>query len=514
MSAQEFIYDYLIVGAGPAGLQLGYFLGKSGRSYCILERDHSPGSFFRTYPRHRTLISNNKVFTGFNDDELNLRWDWNSLLCDEPDLRFRKYSKAYFPPADSLVSYLTEFSDRHRLNIRFGVTIKSISREGTFLVTDDEGHIYKASKLIIATGASKPFVPPIAGIGAAEQYSNMSIDPTDFSDQRVLIIGKGNSGFETAQNLMETAATIHIVSPHPVKMAWQSHHVGHVRAVNNDFLDSYQLKCQNAVLDAEVESLEKVGQRIRVCLSYAHAHGERESLIYDRVISCTGFRFDDSIFDPNCRPSLTCGGRFPEQTAEWQSTSVPDLYFAGTLMQARDYKRTNSGFIHGFRYNTRCLIRMLEEKYHGVSWPRRFIPQASDALSRAILDRVNRSSALWQQFGFLSDICQLSWTSGEGAYYEEMPVDYAKERFAAEPYLSITLEFGHTEGYPFSTLRHPDPRLAERSTFLHPVIRYFVNSEMVSEHHILEDLAGEWRKEQVHASPLRAFLDSVAMEPA
>ena len=29
--------DYLVIGAGPAGLQLGYFLERAGRDYWILE---------------------------------------------------------------------------------------------------------------------------------------------------------------------------------------------------------------------------------------------------------------------------------------------------------------------------------------------------------------------------------------------------------------------------------------------------------------------------------------------
>ena len=29
--------DYLVIGAGPAGLQLGYFLARAGRDYQILE---------------------------------------------------------------------------------------------------------------------------------------------------------------------------------------------------------------------------------------------------------------------------------------------------------------------------------------------------------------------------------------------------------------------------------------------------------------------------------------------
>ena len=36
--------DYLVIGAGPAGLQLGYFLDRAGRDYLILEAGGVPGS--------------------------------------------------------------------------------------------------------------------------------------------------------------------------------------------------------------------------------------------------------------------------------------------------------------------------------------------------------------------------------------------------------------------------------------------------------------------------------------
>src|SRR6266480_3395521 len=89
-------YDYLIIGAGPGGLQLGYFLQKAQRSYLILEANSGPGSFFKSFPRHRMLISTNKVYTGFDDPELNLRFDWNSLLSDSEELLFKNFSKRYF----------------------------------------------------------------------------------------------------------------------------------------------------------------------------------------------------------------------------------------------------------------------------------------------------------------------------------------------------------------------------------------------------------------------------------
>ena len=60
---------------------------------------------------------------------------------------------------------------------------------------------------------SLPHIPPIPGVENAELYGTTSVNPDDFEDQRVLIIGKGNSAFETADNLIETASVIHVVGP-------------------------------------------------------------------------------------------------------------------------------------------------------------------------------------------------------------------------------------------------------------------------------------------------------------
>lgn len=42
-------FNYCVLGAGPAGLQMGYFLSKAERDYIILERNTGPGSFFKKY---------------------------------------------------------------------------------------------------------------------------------------------------------------------------------------------------------------------------------------------------------------------------------------------------------------------------------------------------------------------------------------------------------------------------------------------------------------------------------
>jgi thioredoxin reductase len=501
-------YDYLIVGAGPAGLQLGYYLQKADHTYLILEEGPGPGSFFKTFPRHRKLISINKVFTGHNETEVNLRWDWNSLLSDSDDLLFKNYSKEYFPGADDIVRYLEDYAQRFNLHVQYGTRVASIGKTegGGFQVRSSTGEEFVCRCLVIATGFTKLYLPDLPGIELAEKYTEMSVDPQDFVNQKVLIVGKGNSGFETAENLIGTAAMIHVASPTPIKMAWQTKFVGHLRAVNNNFLDTYQLKVQNAVLDATVKKIERRNGKYAVSLSYTHASGEEEEILYDRVLLCTGWRFDNSIFEESCRPRLVYNDKLPEQTSAWESTNVKDLYFAGTLMQMRDYKKKQSGFIHGFRYNVQTLHRILEQKYHGKELPYVQFNAQPEELVNAIIKRVNRTSALWQQTGFLCDLLVVSDDGHEARYYEELPADYVQDEFGLnEHYYTITLDFGGIQENPFSINRQPDAERAASSSFLHPVIRRFNRGEQISEHHLLENLFGEWLTESVHIQPLLAY---------
>ena len=199
-------YEYIIIGSGPAGLQAAYFLEKYKRKYIILEKSNCVGSFFKKYPIHRKLISVNKVYTGSNDKEFNLRHDWNSLLSDDDSLLFKNYSKDFFPNADTMVHYLDDFYRKNKLNISFNTNVEKINKYDNFeIITNNK--TYNSPKLIISAGL---FKSNKLNIDASISYSDLTTNKSKFVNKKIMIIGQGNSAFETADYLTDTASIIHI----------------------------------------------------------------------------------------------------------------------------------------------------------------------------------------------------------------------------------------------------------------------------------------------------------------
>ncbi|HZE37551.1 MAG TPA: NAD(P)-binding domain-containing protein [Stackebrandtia sp.] len=512
----EYTVDYLVVGAGPSGLQMGYLLEKAGRDYLMVEKGPGAGTFFTRFPRHRTLISNNKVHSGWSDPEMRLRVDWNSLLTDERAPLFTTYSPKYFPAADDYVRYLNDFATTHDLKIRYDTRISEISKADGFTARDQHGNTYRANKVIMSAGVTKPYIPDFDGAQLADAYPDVSVDPEGFTDQKVLIVGRGNSAFETADNLIEHAAVIHVAGPGSLKLAWQTHFVGHLRAVNNNFLDSYQLKSENALLDGYVKSIRRDDDGYWVKVAFQRVNEIVKEIRYDRVILATGFRFDPEIFEPGSRPQMTIKGRFPDQTDAWESVNIPGLYFTGTVTQMRDFKKSTSGFIHGFRYGAKALHRILEQRHHGVAWPSTTVEPSPEAVCDAIIARVNRTSALWQMFAFLADVVFVG-RDGAVRYAEEIPVDHLRAAVPAgefgdvDTYLQVTLEYGadHDKVNPFDiSTQRPSQHNATGldGRYLHPVVRVYRDGQLSAEHHLTENLDNAWDSEDVHRAPLRTFL--------
>uniref|UniRef100_A0A6Q2WX33 FAD-dependent oxidoreductase domain containing 2 n=1 Tax=Esox lucius TaxID=8010 RepID=A0A6Q2WX33_ESOLU len=522
-------HDYCVLGAGPAGLQMGYFLSKSQRDYIILERNSGPGSFFSIYPRHRKLISINKIYTGRQNREFNLRHDWNSLLSDRPDLLFQRVSQELYPDADSFPIYLSMYVKELGLKVQYGVDIGKIRasesespRGRGYILVDQHGLDYTCSVLLVSTGMWDPQKVQFEGSDLVEGYESIPLNPEEYKDQAVLILGKGNSAFETAQSILGRASRIHLYSPSPVRLAWQTHYVGDLRAVNNELLDTYQLKSLDGLVEGGLEDIAIVkngederkhsGRKKQRCSSgkkrrgqfyltlaelLEHPDGKNSTKItaanlpvyhndnfslrqpYDRVIRCLGFRFNFSIFDGSARPpsSEVTRGRLPGLTAWYEGQGTPGLFVLGTASHSRDYRSSAGGFIHGFRYTVRAVHRVLEQRYHSNYWPS--IKLSVSQLQSWLLRRVNEASGPYQMFGVLGDIILLRGSHCE--YLEEFPIQALPQfsslsghRVSKHGLLVLILQYGLNPTDSLGPGRaESEWTRAWRSNFLHPVLYYY-----------------------------------------
>ncbi|XP_029014406.1 FAD-dependent oxidoreductase domain-containing protein 2 [Betta splendens] len=558
--------EYCVLGAGPAGLQMGYFLSKAQRHYIILERNQGPGSFFNRYPRHRKLISINKIYTGRQNREFNLRHDWNSLLSHEPDLLFKRVSGEFYPPADAFPRYLAMFATELSLRVRYGVDVGRIravqSGSGrSYVLTDQNASDYSCSVLLVATGLWVPQTVDFVGSDLVEGYESISTNPDDYRDQAVLILGKGNSAFETAQSILGRASRVHMLSSSAVRLAWQTHYVGDLRAVNNELLDTYQLKSLDGLVEARLEKIviaKRKEQNHRSCgrkkterngklyltltkyvqngsvvsgeeLAGHHIDNFPTRKPYDRVIRCLGFRFNFSVFDGSARlpPSENAKGRLPAVTAWYEGEDAPGLFVLGTASHSRDYRSSAGGFVHGFRYTARAVHRVLEQRYHGNRWPS--ITLLTTQLLSWILKRVGEASGPYQMFEVLGDVILLRGSHCD--YVEEFPIQALPQfsslsghEVSSHGLLVLVMQYGKKKiDYLGRSRAETDWTKAWRSNFLHPVLYFYdrlpTDKEMTLRphswplprpralHHMIEDFLTEWDGPVSHVQPLRRFLE-------
>ena len=496
-------HKYIIIGAGPGGLQMGYFLGRKDRDYLILEKSQEAGSSFKKYPVHRKMISLNKKYNYFEEDDFNWRHDWNSLLSDDEDLKFTHYTDELFPYADDYYRYLGDYAKKLALQIRYKTEVTRIARpEGDlFKVSTATGEEFTCEVLLLALGPADPQTPDeIEGIELCTPYKDQSIDLDIYKNKRVGILGQGNSAFETANHIAGAAAIVNILAKGPIKFAWETHYVGDLRAINNNVFDMYQLKSLNAVLNPRVKKIERTESGTLVT---THEYDYPTSPVpgtlrltreYDIVINCTGWRFvPERLFAPEVTPDSWYNGKYPALTPRWESANVQNLYFIGGAMVGND-KKSASGFIHGYRYNIRVLSNLLEEQYEGVPFPTNVMDTFEwDTIADHVYQRSSISAALFQLYGTLCDVIVVD-EERRVTVLQELPLAHVPEMdFGDSHVFTLSLEFGfhHYTESAINFLGPSDPNRPDCAAFLHPVIRYRHRGQR-DEFHFGDSLLVRW----------------------
>lgn len=515
MAAVEF-HKYIVIGAGPGGVQAGYFLEQRGRDYLVLERADAAGSFFSQYPVGRRLNSFNKKHNYFDDDEFNMRSDWNSLLSDE-QIRFPPYTDDLYPQADLVVQYLNDFAAATNVKIRYGTEVRRIDRneQGNFRLTTDAGDL-ECQVLLLGTGPVDTVVPDIEGIEHTTDYRDQPRDLEFYRNKRVGIIGQGNSAFETADRLLGTAAYVNVLLKRPARSAWDTHHVGDIRATNKNVIDMFQLKLLHGVLTPRIRRITKQPDgTLKTEHEYDYPEGDPPGTLhltreYDIIIRCTGWNWvPDGLFAPELTPASWYRGKYPELTSSWESVNVPNLFVVGGAMIGGDKDtKSSSGFIHGYRYNIRSLVNLLDERYEDVPYPTTvFDPLDWNALLDWMYERVSTTAALNELWGFMADAIVVSDDLQRATIVPELPIANLRERsFGDDHVFLLSLEFGFDkhEEPPLSFSGPSDPTRPELAVFLHPVIRHLHGGEE-HEFHFGDSLLGRWDRPHGAGGPVMSY---------
>jgi thioredoxin reductase len=407
-------YPVVVIGSGPGALQFSSSLRALGLDHAVISSDSSPGGMFRRWPHFQRLLSWSKphapVPRGTRAYE---RYDWNSLLTEDPDARAIQPGlmdgTSYFPSRPEMEANLASFADKAGVTVRYDCrwtgTRQVAGPDGDRFEVETTDGVYSCRTLVVAVGVAEPYTPPGIGMEFTHHYADVRPVET-YADHRVLLMGKQNSGFELATGLLPWARQIVLMSPSKTRLSVDTRTLVGVRARYVQPYEDFVLGGGVSVLDAAIDRIEKSGDgRITAYLRRTDG-GADLALEVDDVISATGF-VCPLVDLPDLGVGVFGSSRLPVQTPWWESTTVPGIFFAGTIGQGSKGLQkhgvpANSGAVHGARYNARCLAGRIASERFGIVAERPHL--APDAIANFVATELAESPELFHQRGYLARV--------------------------------------------------------------------------------------------------------------
>lgn len=169
-------YDVIIIGAGPIGLACGIEAEKKKKKYLIIEKGCLVNSLFN-YPTNMTFFSTSE----------RLEIGGVPFISHGPK-----------PTRSEALEYYRRVREAWKLNVHLYEAVKNVSgRKGLFKVTSEHS-TYTAKNIIVSTGFyDHPNLLNIPGedLLKVKHYYD---EPHPYINQKVLVVGGGNSGIDVA----------------------------------------------------------------------------------------------------------------------------------------------------------------------------------------------------------------------------------------------------------------------------------------------------------------------------
>lgn len=170
------MYDLIIIGAGPIGLNCAIKAKKAGLSYIVLEKGVLVNSLYH-FPTNMTFFS-------------------TSNLLEIGDVPFIAHSDK--PTRKESLEYFRRVQESWQLDIQLYTEVSAMRpTTGGYELQTNKGP-YKAKSVIVSTGfydTPRPLNVPGEALPKVKHYYD---DPHPYVDQKVLVIGAANSACDVA----------------------------------------------------------------------------------------------------------------------------------------------------------------------------------------------------------------------------------------------------------------------------------------------------------------------------
>ncbi|MEM5014529.1 NAD(P)/FAD-dependent oxidoreductase [Niallia taxi] len=345
------MYETIIIGAGQAGIAIGYFLKKSSKKFLILDKNSEVGKSWQE--RYDSLV----LFTP-------------RMYSSLPGMEMQG-DKHGFPTKNEVVSYLKKYVQQYDLPIKLDAVVINVSKKNDYYLVITNKEKFLTKNLVIATGPFQtPNFPAFSkklSDKTFQLHSSEYINPTQLADGNVLVVGGGNSGAQIAVELSKQRETYLSHSKRfmffPLifnnkSIFWWFDKFGILKASNSSVIGRVLQKKGDPIFGYELKNEIKkknvvLKERVSDVNNDKIIFNDLSALTFNNIIWATGFKYE--------LPWLNISNLYDNEgnvIHERGKTPIDGLYFIGLPWQ---YRR-GSALLQGVGYDAEYIVRHINKQ--------------------------------------------------------------------------------------------------------------------------------------------------------
>lgn len=325
------MYDLIIIGGGPTGINCAIEAKKKGLNYIVLEKGTLVNSLYN-FPTNMTFFSTSKKLE----------------IGDVPFI-----SHVDKPTRKEALEYYRRLTQAYDLNINFyeGVNnMKALENKDGYTITTSKD-VYNTYSVIIATGYyDTPRMLNVPGENLAKVFHYYN-DPHPFVGQDILVVGAANSACDVALETHYKGAR--------VTMA--------IRGESIYEKVKYWIKpnIENRIKEGSIKAyFNTTIKEIRPTEVVLNTSEEQITIKNDFVLAMTGYQPNYEFIRSLGVEIPDEGQRIPVYNKETLETNLPNVYLAGVVCAGM---QTSKLFIENTRNHGEVIINAILNKNEVVN---------------------------------------------------------------------------------------------------------------------------------------------------